>query len=178
MVLLGRGVMFGALTKTDKCNAMRECANNHWHGWCANGWAGGAKGKLTGIMETAVYNFLHCFFFIIIAKHSCLCKTSLAINPDPDVGMFECWYQPTPTEILQDIQVQRHMKCVDAEQLCCKGPKRKPCQTSRQCEGQKWLSLSLSFSSLTLLPPPHPLSLELRQTFRAAEMSQGLQKQN
>ncbi len=53
----------------------------------ANGWQ---WSNLTGIMETAVYNFLHCFFFIIIAKHSCLCKTSLAINPDPDVGMFEC----------------------------------------------------------------------------------------
>ncbi len=82
--------MFGALTKTDKCNAKAGVCKQSlaWLVWRMAG--NGATGNLTGIMETAVYNFLHCFFFIIIAKHSCLCKTSLAINPDPDVGMSEC----------------------------------------------------------------------------------------
>jgi len=75
----------------------------------------------------------------------------------------------TSTQILQDIPVQRHAKCVDEAQQCCQIPNGKPRQSVRECEGQNGL-LCASLLLLPHTPPPLILS-EVRQTFRGAEMS-------
>jgi len=75
----------------------------------------------------------------------------------------------TSTQILRDIPVQRHAKCVDEEQQCYQIPNGKPRQSVRECEGQNGL-LCASLLLLPHTPPPLILS-EVRQTFRGAEMS-------
>lgn len=135
----------------------RECALcKHSLAWPVWRMAGsGAAGNLTGIMETVVYNALHCFFFSVFN-----CKTFLFVQNKLSHKPWSCcklpqryvWVliPPTPTEILQDIKVQRHAKCVD---VCCKNPNGKPRQTSRECEGQN------GFLCVSLLLLPHTLSL-------------------
>lgn len=135
----------------------RECALcKHSLAWLVWRMAGsGATGNLTGIMETAVYNALHCFFFFVFN-----CKTFLFVQNKLSHKPWSCcklpqryvWVliPPTPTEILQDIKVQRHAKCVD---VCCKNPNGKPRQTSRECEGQN------GFLCVSLLLLAHTLSL-------------------
>lgn len=143
----------------------RECALcKHSLAWLVWRMAGSAAtSNLTGIMETAVYNALHCSFFPWFN-----CKTFLFVQNKLSHKPWSCCklltlIPPAQTEILQDTPVQRRAKCVDAEQLCFKYTNGKPCQTSWECEGQNgFLCVSLSFSSLTLLPPPPFLPLSLR----------------
>lgn len=183
---LAEAFVFGALKKTDKCNDKAGvCTMQTFTGMAgvANGWqwSNGQPNRDYGICSVQCAP-LFLFFPFLIAKHSCLCKTSLAINPDPVVKYFKRYgwmlMPPTPTEILKDIPFQRHPKCIDTEKICCKNPNRKPRQTSWECEGQNGF-LCVSLLLLPHTPTISTLSLsEVRQTFRAAEMSQGLQKQN
>lgn len=132
----------------------RECANNHWHGWCGEWLAVVQRATWQGLwkLQCTILSTVSFFFFFN-------CKTFLFVQNKLSHKSWSCckllqryvWVliPPTPTEILQDMQVQRHVKCVHAEQLCCKNPNGKPRQTSRECEGQN------GFLCVSLLLLPH-----------------------
>ncbi len=123
----------------------------------ANGWQW-SNGQPDRDYGNCSVQFSPLFLFYYYCKTFLFVQNKLSHKPWSWCRDVWVLIPPTPTEILQVIQVQRHMKCVDAEQLCCKDPNGKPCQTSRECEGQN------GFLCPSPSPPSHsyhlhPLSL-------------------
>lgn len=134
----------------------------------------GATGNLTGIMETAAHNALHCYFSKVLPN----CKTFVCVQNkirDQIKACCEVFQRYVVHAEMQTASetLQGHAMCANEEQQCCQNPNGKPRQSSWECEGQN------GFLCVSLLLLPHTPTTSTLFPFLRSDRpltSQGLQK--